>query len=92
MLLFQIFDLNLSRRSMLSVHALSRARYRDLTQLFSPESVFRVRVDGNCCWKLYARRDFRGEGVALEAAFDGLPHAMASFQSLAKVACGPNQL
>ncbi len=51
---------------------------------YSVPDVFRVEVQGNCCWRLYPNAFRRGRALRLEAGYDDRP---ANFRSMEKFNC-----
>jgi len=59
-----------SRRGQLQLAKLHTRRRRNYSRLSRISNVYRVAVQGNCCWKLHQRPNFRGEFNLLDLGYD----------------------
>jgi hypothetical protein len=84
---FQIYNLNMNRNGLLDVHSLTRNAYHDVSRTLAPDTIFRIRVDGTCCWRIFASKYHRGEAFKLAAAYDGPPPTSWNPQSISKTPC-----
>merc|ERR1712051_1159216 len=61
---------HVSQRRGLQLAKLHTRRRRNYSRLSRISNVYRVAVQGNCCWKLHQRPNFRGEFELLDLGFD----------------------